>query len=118
MSRADRINERVKVLEQTLRELHGGPLAFAAASVAWFRVIQHGAKLSMTRVREEMKPYQHPGLHADMQELIFDLDAEHELMLRGYHQRLCAHLNVDVEEALELSKSFDQIVHDICFEGG
>lgn len=110
MNRADRLNARFKLIQQSIAELHGGDLAFAAASAGWLMAIQYGAKQSMERVA---------GIDEDVLGfLITELDTEHESMLRGYHEELCSFLNVDPARALELSKSFEQVVQDICFQGG
>lgn len=116
MSRAERLNERFLLIQQTLTELHGKPLAFAAASAAWLRAIQYGVKQSLEGVK------QFTGLddvaYTAAGEAVEKYDLEHELMLRVYHKELCVHLNVDPAQALELSLSFEQVVQDICFQGG
>lgn len=114
MARADRISERFKSIKMAMEELHGKPLTFAAVSCAWLRVIQYGTDASMKQI---MDLAQEEELLV-MGERRKELDAEHELMLRGFHEELCSYLEVDVEAAIELSKSFDQVVHDLCFQGG
>lgn len=49
---------------------------------------------------------------------IIELDAEHEGVLKGFHRELCIHLKIDVEDALELSRQFDQVIKDICLQRG
>lgn len=102
------------MIRKTLSELHGPRLAFAAASAAWFMAIQYATEQSMKRVAK----WRIASAPHSCDDLIAELDAEHEALLRGYHSELCAQLEVDPEEALELSKAFTQVVRDICLQGG
>lgn len=107
-SRAERLSERFRLIQQTLRELHGEDVAFAAAAAAWLMAIQYGAAEGMRRVA---------GSHGRA-EVIVTMDEENEEMLRGFHQELCSHLGVEPKLALDLAASFAQVVNDICFQGG
>ena len=116
MGRAKRLGERFKLIQQTLTELKGDRLAFAAASAAWLRAIQYAQSQALKNVQ------QFSGLDAvafaAAGEAIQGLDAEQEAMLRGFHLELCRYLKVDPVHVLRLSKHFEQVVQDICFQGG
>lgn len=116
MTRAERLNERFRLIQTTLEELHGKPLAFAAAAAAWLRAIQHGQKQALLEVRKFTSL--DSVAYAAAKEEVDRLEAESEVMLRGFHQELCSHLNVDPAEAIKVSKAFEQVVRDICFQGG
>ena len=116
-SRADRLNDRFKLIQQALEELHGREIAFAAASAAWLMAIQYGAKSSMARiVQDPMSDARIAKEYFD--ELLSSLDAEHELMLRGFHRELCSFLGVRPADAEKHAKSFKQVIDDICNQGG
>lgn len=119
MGRAERLQERFKLIQQTLKDLHGKDLAFAAASAAWLQAIQYATEQSMKRIKNEVEAEDGPVyLQGGFDNLIIQLDAEHEALLRSFHKELCSHLEVDPEQALELSKAFTQVVRDICLQGG
>ena len=116
MSRAERLNARFLLIQQTLVELHGKELAFAAASATWLQAIQYGTEQSLRRVQvfTGLDPVAFMAAGEDIEKL----DIENELMLCGFHTVLCTYLNVDPAKALELSKSFEQVVRNICLQGG
>lgn len=116
MGRADRLNDRFKLIQQSLEELHGREVAFAAASAAWLMAIQHGAKSSMKRLIDHVEAEEGPTFGA--RELADSLDIEHELMLRGFHKELCSFLGVPPADAERLARSFSQVIDDICNQGG
>lgn len=115
MTRGDRLQQRFDIIEQTLRELHGKEEAFCAALAAHLRAVQYGAEQSMKQVRI----YVTDGVaKVAATEEIERLDKEHQAMLQGVHERTCKFLGVDPARALELSKAFEQVVRDICLQGG
>lgn len=123
MTRAERLNDRFRLIQKALEKTVGRDKMFAAAAAGWLMAIQYGAEQSMKQIGNwatadnSSKGFNSTSRdHAN--EMIQKLDAEHEAMLRKFHEELCFHLNVDPVEALELSKHFGQIVHDICFQGG
>lgn len=120
MNRADRLNERFKLIQTTVAELYGADVAFAAAAAAWLMAVQYGVRASMRRIFLEIEDLQgSEGLNSDISgPLIEELDAEHELMLRGFHKELCAHLGISPAIAERHAKAFKQVVEDICNQGG
>ena len=116
MSRSERLHARFVLIQQSIAELHGEDLAFAAASAAWLQAIQYGARQSMEKIRDFTGL--DPVAHAAAGERIPLLNIEHEVMLSGYHRELCRFLDVDPVQALRLSKSFEQVTRDICLQGG
>lgn len=117
MTRAERLQARFNIIQQSLEYVYGRELAFAAASVAWLRAVQYGAKQSMCRMRD-WHPEVPQQYCTERAMLLEELDAEIELMLKGFHSEICAHLGVDPGRAIEVSKSFEQVVQDICLQGG
>lgn len=123
MNRGDRLQHRFDLIQKTLAELHGRELAFAASSAAHLRAIQYGAEASMKAIGDwATQDGSRKGFNSSAREysdsMIARYDAEHQAMLQGFHERLCAHLGVDPARALELSKAFEQVVRDICLQGG
>ena len=117
MNRADRLNERFKLIQTTIAELYGADVAFAAASAAWLMAVQYGAKQSMKRLVKHIEEEEGCPVYG-AEGLIDSLDAEHELMLRGFHKELCAHLGISPAIAERHAKAFKQVVEDICNQGG
>lgn len=107
-TRAERLDARFRIIQQTLKELYGEDEAFAAACAGWLIAIEQAVMISMIRILKE----------PDNPQLIKDLDAEHEIMLRGFHREICIKLGVDPSRALELSKHFEEVVHDILNQRG
>ena len=115
MTKAERLQQRFRLIEESVAEVYGKPLAFAASTAAWLMAVQYATDRSMKRLN---------GFNLDAvskaaaEEDRLLLDAEHEAMLRGFHREICAYLKVDPEQALEVSKAFEQVVRDICLQGG
>lgn len=115
MSRPERLDARFKLIQETMTELYGKDLAFAGATAAWLMALQHMALSSMKAVQR----FNLDGVgQAAAVEEMEKLDAIHEATFRGFHKQICEHLGVDPVRALELSKAFEQVVRDICFQGG
>lgn len=116
MNRGDRLNERFKLIQQSLFELYGAEAAFGAASAAWLMAIQYAAKQSILRLEKEYS--QMFGKLGYSDALIDELEGELELLLRSFHKELCQHLGVSPAIAERHAKAFKQVVEDICNQGG
>lgn len=109
-SRAERLQERFNVIKLAVGELHGRDAAFAAASVGWLRAMQYAIDQALGKVARAT-----PDARAQVKDQVSD---EIELMLRGFHAEICSHLGVQEQEALDLGKSFEEVVKDICYQRG
>ena len=115
MGRAERLHERFNTIQQTLTELHGKPLAYAAADAAWLVGIAYAQDQSMVRIARFITD---PVAKAAAKEEIAMLSMEQNIMFKGLHIQLCIQLGVDTALARSLSKNFEQVVRDICLQGG
>lgn len=113
LARYDRLQARMDLIEQSLAMTIGKRKAQAAAWGAWLVAIQHGVKRGLIRLAADSKldlgtATRNVGL----------IDNEVEVMLRGFHGKLCEFLQVDHEEARKLAKHFEQVIRDILDEKG
>lgn len=111
--RGDRLQARFNLIQGVLVELYGDEVATCAASAAYLRAIQYGAKESMKQLSRQIESEAWVA-----EETIRALDAEHEKMLQSFHKYLCERLGVTPAIALRHSHAFEQIIRDICFQGG
>lgn len=116
--RAQRLMARFDLIQQSLSELHGPQVAFAAVTAAWLMAIQYWQHQSLLRMRDAAEQLPSLQRHASLTSLATDLDDENQIMLQGFHAELCKYLGVEEHVALRLSKSFQQVIRDICQQGG
>lgn len=99
-SRSKALQERFDLIAEALKDLHGRDLAFCAESAAWLQAIEYFAILALRRARTD------PDTNAS--------EAELREILMSFHNQLCKYLAEDQVEAIDLARSFREVVDDIC----
>jgi len=113
MTRAEQISARFELIQQAIKELHGAPVAFAAASAGWLMVIQYAVRVMLVRFEQHVESRTDIDFGAATK-LRLGMEAELESILKGFHAELCDHLGVTPEAAIELARNFKEVVDDIC----
>lgn len=117
MTRAERLNQRFRTLQQTLTELHGKEKSFGAASAAWLMAIQYMHRQALNKVAAGSSDAGYGG-EPENPKLLDGLEGEMEAVLQSFHAELCEHLGLDQEESWRLARAFSEVIHDICHQGG
>ena len=104
-------NRRFKLIQAAITGLYGRDVAFAAATGVWLRALQYASTQAMLKVVSEIKPdaEQLNVLHG----LVSQLEDELQIGLQGLHAEICQHLNVEVQQALDLGNNFKEVITDI-----
>lgn len=115
-TRAERLNFRFRLIQQTLHELHGRELAFGAATAAWLMALEYTHRQALLRLCRELAD--DAGTYTGPPEVAHMLGDEMNALLQSFHKELCEHLGVDQAESWQLAKAFKEVIHDICHQGG
>ena len=115
MGRPERLQQRFSSIQVAIEEVHGKSLAFAAADAAWLVGISYAQDQAMIRIARFITD---PVAKAVAKKELAMLSMEQNIMLQALHIQLCIQLGVDTALALSLSKNFEQVVRDICLQGG
>ena len=112
-ARTLRLQQRFKLILESVSFSVGKDMAFAAGAASWLMAIEHAIHASM-EILAEGRNYDEGLDHPRLDE--FKQEARQLLM--SFHQEICIHLGVSRDEAVKLSHHWDQLLKDIYEEKG